>query len=351
MKKIIFRIFAVLLGSLAVILSLEVILRLSPTLGYNYNSFKIGPRKECMAWFLNNSPWHMGHYRPSAVLGYEHIPLSRPDINSYGLIGREYKLKKEKGVFRILILGDSIAEQGFAAEFLDSELNQRHPLNSKLKFEIWNSGTGGYDIRKYYLFLKHFGLNYQPDMVTIFLCINDFGLEVNVYYKNKDGVTEYYFPLYGLYKKGFVVSPFLMKHSYLYRFAALRLNSCLYYQKDPVGMDPEEENGRYYLGLINQLCRQNGISLSVVVFPYFKPLAKYKNWESTQYSTVRKVLDDSRIDYLDLYGLYERLMKENFPLALHENDYIHPSKEANKLIAQEIFNYFSTKKLVKQKNR
>ena len=41
----------------------------------------------------------------------------------------------------------------------------------------------------------------------------------------------------------------------------------------------------------------------------------------------------------NLNDLYKRLLEEDFPLRNKDEDYAHPSSEAHKLIAEEIYNY------------
>lgn len=345
-KGILFKLTAILISLGCSALFFEVFLRLNPKFGYNYNSYKVDARKQPLYYFneqLNRDPRHRGRYRPSSLLGYEHIPNSRPEINSYGLIGREYKLKKDENTFRILLLGDSIAEQGLPAEFLEEELNKNSQLSSKYKFEIWNAGVGAYDVRQYFLYLIHKGLRYKPNLVMIFLFINDFWLDTNVYYKKKDGFTGYYFPLQQLYKRGFIINPFLMEHSYLYRFIVLRLNTYLSNKEKTQVIDQAKENGRYYLGMVKEICQNNKIPLLVVIFPYLQPLDEYKNLQIKEYKNIYQVTKELDIQYINLYDLYNKLLREGFNIREHNDDRIHPSKQAYKLIAHEIYSYMLAK--------
>lgn len=346
-KKILFKLTAILIGLACGLLFFEVFLRLNPKLGYNYNSYKADSSKEPRLHYfnedLNRDPRHRGRYRPSSLLGYEHIPNSRPEINSYGLIGREYKLKKDENTFRILLLGDSIAAQGWPAGFLEEELNQNPQLGSKYKFEIWNAGVGAYEVRQYFRYLIHKGLRYKPDLVMIFLFINDFRRDTAVYYKKKDGFTGYYFPLQQLYRRGFIINPFLTEHSYLYRFIILRLNAYLSNKEKTQVIDQEKENGRYYLGRIKEICQKNKINLLVVIFPYLQPLDEYKNFQINQYKNICEVTKELDIEHINLYDLYNQLLREGFNIRKRNDDRIHPSKQAQKLIAHEIYSYMLAK--------
>lgn len=310
----------------------EVFLRLNPRFGcYIYDSF-YADGKDKMAEYISTY-----RYRPSALLGYEHIP-DGPDsrINSYGLVGKQHGLNKEKGTCRILVLGDSIAGQGWSCETLEELLNRDlAPRSRYSKFEIWNSGTGSYDVRKYYLYLKSRGMGFNPDMVMIFLFMNDFALNTNVYYRAANGGIAYHFAVSEV-SKTHAVSPLLLRYSYLYRFIILRLDNYLLSSRKSQGGNPQEENGRYYLGMIKQMCQARGMPLFVVVFPYLKPTDKYDKRETEQHNDIMKVVSDLRIDYLNAYGSVPQGELCNLR-ASSRNDEIHPNQQAHRFIAGLIY--------------
>ena len=103
------------------------------------------------------------------LLGYEHRP--GPGINVFGNYDRDYSLKKPKGTFRILVLGDSITEAGGYVKRLEYLLNSSG-LNKK--FEVWNCGVGGYGIKQYWGYLESKGSRFSPDMIIVGFCLNDF---------------------------------------------------------------------------------------------------------------------------------------------------------------------------------
>ncbi len=335
MKKILFRVFALLIGAGFIFISLELFLRITPKFGYNYSFCKF--KNEKVRAFNND----IGYIRPSVLLGYEIIPncyriCPAASSNSYGLVGKEYKLIKDKNTFRVLLLGDSIAWQDYAREFLEENLNNNALLSSKYKFEIWNAGCPSYDARRYYLYLKDRGLNYRPDMAIIFLFMNDFCPNVNLYYKNQSGITEYYFPILEISKR-YSINPFFMKHSYLYRFIILRLDSYLLSRKKSEGINQMEEDGRYYLQMIKEICEDKKIPLFVVIFPYLKPLDEYSDYQINEYQAICKVTKELKMNYLNLY---EHLPKRNlYSLRERKEDEMHPSREGHRLIAKIIYDY------------
>lgn len=339
MKKVFFRIITALIGALFSILILEIGLRLYPKFGYRYSSFQ---NQHPFLEVLNMSDQRY-LYRPSSLFGYEHIPNNKPYTNRYGLLGKEYKLKKDDDVYRILILGDSIAEQRWSADFLEEDLNRDKYLSGMHRFEIWNAGVSSYDVRRHALFLKYRGATYNPDMVIIFLFMNDFNSDNNIYYKTKNGIACYNFHLEELHKKSFRVNPFLMQYSCAYRYAILKLSTCLLQKEKSNGVNKSENDGRYYLGEIKNICKKRKISLYVVVFPYLKNFDEYQPYQKEQYFSIMKVLKEINLDYIDLYSMYDKLIRQNFNIREKEEDEIHPSKEAHRLIAVEIYQYLRSK--------
>jgi hypothetical protein len=95
-------------------------------------------------------------------------------VNSKGFLDHECSLEKPDGTFRILLLGDSFAEaeqvpsEKAFGHVLERELNQRSDPNGT-RFEVMNTGVGGYGTSEEYLVLKNYGLQYKPDLVIMML--------------------------------------------------------------------------------------------------------------------------------------------------------------------------------------
>lgn len=93
-------------------------------------------------------------------------------VNSEGWPDIEHNFEKPKGVYRILILGDSFVEN-FQVPFEKRFFRQ---LQDKLgnKFEVAAMGRGNTGTAQQYLMLKEYGLKYKPDLVIqMFLTAND----------------------------------------------------------------------------------------------------------------------------------------------------------------------------------
>ena len=121
-------------------------------------------------------------------LRYELQPLSKDGnarINSAGMRDHEHALAKPDAVYRIAIVGDSIAygltvDQRVAfPQQLERMLNDRSP--DGLRFEVLNLGVSGYNIDQIVERLRTLGLDHAPDLVIYAYSLNDpqtFSLEL-----------------------------------------------------------------------------------------------------------------------------------------------------------------------------
>jgi len=115
--------------------------------------------------------------------------------NSFGLRDREYDLYK-KGVFRVLLLGDSFSEShGVSLEkslpkqvefYLQKELDNK---NIQIKAEVVNASFGGYSPYHYWKSYSRWKSIFKPNLVLIgFYMGNDFQCEdENIHYDVVDG--------------------------------------------------------------------------------------------------------------------------------------------------------------------
>ncbi len=334
MKKALYILVGFLIGIALGIILLEAFLRINPKFGYIYKSFRQSKDDRMM-----ESP-NDSKLQPSSLFGYENIPNSfafGSSINSLGLVGKSYSLKKDKNTFRILLLGDSITHQDWSRQYLEKKLNNNPDLNLRYKFEIWNAGVSSYDVRRYALYLQHKGLNYRPDMVLIFMFMNDFNLNINLYYKNKSNIISSHSSPLKEVSKIYNVSPFFMKHLYVYRFVMLRMEGYLSAKQNKQGIDLEEQNGIYYTEKIIEICKKNNLPLLVAIFPYLKSLSEYDDYQKHEYKVINSTVKSLVSNYINLYDYMPE--SDLYNLRQNKQDDVHPGQEGHALIGGIIYNY------------
>ncbi len=295
-------------------------------------------------------------YRPSKVpgLGYELIPYmpAEREVNSYGMVCKEYPIKKGPNVYRILVLGDSVTQEYSFVENLETMLNAAH---LGLDFELWNAGTGGYQVNQYAAYLKYKGIRYEPDMVIVDFCLNDFDLDTIVYYETKNGVAGYRNTGYYL-SKAIPLNKWCYRHSYLYRLLIINLEKLLFTHegKNKDSAFDENQEGRYYLKSIMDICKKHKIPLLAVIFPYLKPLGEYTDGEKEQYKMISDSLRELDIDVIDLHAYIPEEIRHTFRSNKKvAQDIVHMKPEGYNFAARAVFsylvkNYFEKTKIIKK---
>lgn len=131
------------------------------------------------------------------LLEYELRPGSQDyklTISSAGLRDREFPLQKEEGIYRIVVLGDSVTfglycnQTSTYAKHLEGMLNRYAPPGAP-RFEVLNLGVTGYNTTQIAERLRVVGLPYEPDMVIYGYVINDpqfYSLEAQALRKMRD---------------------------------------------------------------------------------------------------------------------------------------------------------------------
>jgi len=93
-------------------------------------------------------------------------------VNSLGLRGPETTVRKPPGTFRILAVGDSFTF-GFGVEAEESfvALLQEKLRDQGLAVESLNAGTPGVGVTDEFAWLKRYGLDMEPDLVVLGVCL------------------------------------------------------------------------------------------------------------------------------------------------------------------------------------
>ncbi len=127
-------------------------------------------------------------WRHDPLTGWSHVPrtsgrlnLGGPDagivrINSLGFRGREVTPRKDPGVVRVLVVGDSfvfgvgVDEEHLFVNRLEARLRDL----TGVPHEVVNLGVVGFSTDQEYLLLRERGLALAPDVVLLVMCDNDF---------------------------------------------------------------------------------------------------------------------------------------------------------------------------------
>ena len=121
--------------------------------------------------FMRFDP-HMGWVNvPGRQVRFRRIDFdTQVAINPDGLRGPQIPLERAPGRSRILLLGDSFA----FGHGVNDEETSAHALSRLLPAtDVVNLGVTGYSTDQELLLLRERGLDWQPDLVILYLCAND----------------------------------------------------------------------------------------------------------------------------------------------------------------------------------
>ena len=97
-------------------------------------------------------------------------------VNTHGYIDKERPLAKPSNVFRIVIIGDSVA-QGYEVDVADRFGSVLEGLlndaASRIDYEVIVLARAGYSTSQEIELLKHEAFEYEPDLIVWSYCLND----------------------------------------------------------------------------------------------------------------------------------------------------------------------------------
>ncbi|MBI3252604.1 MAG: hypothetical protein HYZ52_04750 [Candidatus Omnitrophica bacterium] len=296
-------------------------------------------------FLIDNPP---GQFKRSRTRAFQHVPYFHGKdryghpirLNSRGYRDKEYSFDKLAGVYRILVLGDSVAfGDGVAVEDafpdqLEDLLNEAGPSGRKI--EVINTGIRGYNTVQEFLLLKEEGLGYNPDLVL--LCYVDNDAEP---FSNQDGLID---------KRNewlIAAKDFIKRHSYLYAF--FRKNFEVMRHR----VTPEKFNEHYSdqfrpdhpgwsasyraLEAIQKITRERGIGFLLAVYPELVGTAPDEKYPDDLMKIQRQVLEAGRslsIDTLDLLPAIQG--HDARELRIAPNDWFHPNRRGHRLVAEAV---------------
>jgi GDSL-like Lipase/Acylhydrolase family len=284
---------------------------------------------------------------PDSVLGWKLIPSAkvffRRDIqdyhitvNSKGLRDREHAYDKGRGVFRILVMGDSMV---FGSGGVEASERFTDILEGSAKnVEMINMGVPGYGPDQEYLYLKTEGLRYHPDLVLFCAFWNDFQDSYSIMnYGRPKGYTSlsghqlvFHPPVFsGFYK--------LSQHVYLLKFvdrALMKIYRQSYFREGPVtDRQTRLEVLKQLFASAADLCREHGVEFVLVYLPL--PGQKDK-------INIQEVMEDlastQRVRTLDLT---DTLRNANSQRPAYFGD-THFNEYGHQVVARALHEYLAT---------
>ena len=286
--------------------------------------------------------------------------------NLKGLRDYEFSGKKPDGVFRILVLGDSITEghaidgENTYPKKIEKLLNNR---TTSRKYEVINCGVTGYNTFQELVFLKEKGITYQPDLVIVGFCPNDIMepaiLKNTGFVKPKKAINvSLKNPIQFLKSLYFRLEIFLQENSHLYKFLYIRIKR--------MELEPDDKQLKMHYNavlhrygnktevarLVSQLyqlitfTRKNNCEIVIVYFPYKMELDTMVSGKQKPRELINKCCNPQNIPLLDLTETFlEKIKKESVELYL-PGDITHLNEKGCEVVAESVYQFLVYEKLI-----
>jgi len=281
-------------------------------------------------------------------LGYEPAPLTYQghDLAFYDYLGAsnregfrdvDHAIAKPPGVYRIVVLGDSIAAGLHVDRYEDifPPVLEKLLTERGLKSEVINLAVSGYNTQQEVEMLTEKGLRYHPDLVLLAYSLSSREhIDGDILKTLLDEEREK-----GLAGARVGGNPILVQ-SALYRFVRFRV---LHPRARHVA-DQESEQQKYldlvsgdtvaeYFGRLRELSQKNGFAVLVAVFPRFvRTFSYYKFGE--QHRFARELTEKNGFYLVDLLEPLARCRETSTtPIEL---DNFHPSAYGHRCAAEAI---------------
>jgi lysophospholipase L1-like esterase len=275
-------------------------------------------------------------YEPVPDLNYTGASLDfynyRGANNSLGYRGPQYPTAKPVGAFRILVLGDSIAEGIRIDDYADvfSALLESTLRARGWPVEVMNFAVSGYNTQQEVETLKQKGIAFKPDLVILAYCLND-------------RESPYYFlltPLLedarraGLHGSAGASVEKALHCSALYRFLRYRVLRAVAADPAPNALYRGYDTGDTVPSSLEELARfgrQEGFQTLVLVFPRLDDLTfrHYPFWG--EHAFIRNLAERDGFLVLDLLDAFRACARTSTRSLAQE--YLHPTAEGHRCAA------------------
>ena len=263
----------------------------------------------------NFSAGSVRYFQTDPEVGY--LPIPGTDYYDHnGCQPNEYRPEDRRGRKRVLFVGDSVTRRGTLIQALRALYGDRH-------FEYWNAGVEGFNIAQELALYRRDNHKIKPDLVVLTFHNNDYQGSSSAILEQDGSLT---YTASGGKRK---VSPWLMRHSYLYRLS-------LGLMTGSGDMRSNAPKVQQQLGEFRDLLKQQGVEFRVILFPL---LRAESDWNSTQRwsrQEALRVFQDLGLRYYDLLPTLANQLEQPETLQERAGDDWHPNQRAAELCAQEL---------------
>ncbi len=269
----------------------------------------------------------------SGIKTHAHIPNISKKLmginittNSFGFRDKEYKLKKPKKTYRIMMLGDSLTlGWGVKNKYIFPTLLEKKLNNSIINksIEVINTGVGNYNTEQEVAFFIEKGWKWKPDLLILNFFINDAELTPTKNWPSY--ISNSYLFMWAWGRFDIIKRKFAGHDNYLYYYKKL-------YSKSELGYQNMHKS---FTNLIKETKKRN-IKLLIVLLPELHSVGKNYFFKEI-HNQINKIVKTAKIkNIVDLTYNFRNENPEKLWVSL---DDAHPNKYAHNIISNGIFNY------------
>ena len=261
--------------------------------------------------------------------------------NGLGFRDRDHDVTKPPGVYRILVLGDSIA-MGLRTDDTDDifpSALERSLRATGRNVEVLNFGVSGYNTQQEVAMLADRGLAFDPDLVVLQYCLND---RAHV----DGGITQTLRRQES--RSGIVDRALTSPHLYrsaIYRFVRFRVFTASYERRhaerlrtaQALGQDTVSESFKR----LRRIADDHDFDVLVVVFPMFKNFPPQA--ERSEHRRIEALSRAQGFHHLDLVPTFETCRGAAAEPAWL--DVYHPSARGHGCVGEAIASYVTTQRI------
>lgn len=282
-------------------------------------------------------------------------------FNRNGIRGNDIPFNKDDDVYRIVVLGDSIAE-GYGVQFenttgkqLEMMLNQR---KKSKRFEVVNVAMAGLNIVQEAHLLNILGVKYSPDLIIIGYCMND--ADGGTGYNPKKKKEEY-----AKIQVLNITVPRWLKHS-------LKKSALLFFIKERIdalfmglGINDSDDpfntfstdyfhklykiDGNWNKVLqgfarINKISKELHSDVIMFIYPVMRDFENYK-WMDI-HKRIMTAGKDNGFHVIDSLKVYSQYPVKS--VRVERGDFMHPNRKGHKIAATVLFDYITENILIRK---
>jgi len=269
-------------------------------------------------------------YRLVGGRGYEFIPKATDEINNLGMRGPDREERKPDHVFRVLVLGDSVAygvgvrpDETFSMQ-LEAILSR---ASTSRAVEVLNSGVPGYNALQQLDYLVHRGLTLDPDLVIVAFCPNDVQTTPIVFrvgdelraYRHEKGESSYRL--------------WLIERSSLFRLFLRGVEMRRSSEDSKRRSGNDKERNLEAMGEIARVLSERRIPVIAILFPYLKQdFAEYDR--AHLHTAVTRLYEEAGAPVIDLHRAWMERGNTAYRLPNSPRDTVHPNVAGHLSAAQ-----------------